>query len=304
LVVALLFVLLCAKMVSFKEHRSSDEDSVSVCSTCPAQDDCSQSPREEESHDEMEIGNANISSIKTASFWDDREMLEPLDSSVQDPMQSQDMSMWVAVPVVPLPMVPVAPCTSACPGADQLMQQAKDLTMKAEELEAEAWRLKNPRATDLLQEHAGDASTDGSWTTVMLRNIPNNITRAGLLELFQSNGFPTTSFDFCYLPMDFKRDANLGYAFVNLVSAKEATRFFQFFQGFEGWGLASEKVGDVCWGQPLQGLEKHIDRYRNSPVMHSSVPEVHKPMLFCNGTRIPFPEPTKKLRAPRAPARN
>jgi RNA recognition motif-containing protein len=304
LAVALLLVLLSGKMVSFKEHRCADEDSVSVCSTCPAQDDYSQSPREEESHDEMETGNANVSSIKTASFWDDREMLEPLDSSVQDPMQSQDMSMWVAVPVVSLPMVPVAPCTSAYPGADQLMQQAKDLTMKAEELEAEARRLKNPRATDLLQEHVGDASTNGSWTTVMLRNIPNNITRAGLLELFQSNCFPTTSFDFCYLPMDFKRDANLGYAFVNLVSAKEATRFFQFFQGFEGWGLASEKVGDVCWGQPLQGLEKHIDRYRNSPVMHSSVPEEHKPMLFCNGTRIPFPEPTKKLRAPRAPARN
>merc|ERR1712130_180790 len=104
--------------------------------------------------------------------------------------------------------------------------------------------------------------------------------------------------------MDFKRDANLGYAFVDFVSTQEADRFFQVFQGFEGWGLASEKVGEVCWGQPLQGLDKHIDRYRNSPVMHSSVPEEHKPMLFRDGMRIPFPEPTKRVRAPRTSSRS
>jgi len=210
------------------------------------------------------------------------------------------MTTWVAVPVVSLPTAPVAPCNSVYSEAEaeHLMQQAKDLAMKAKELEAKAWRLRNPRAKDIPQ------SNEVLWSTVMLRNIPNNITRAGLLEILKRNGFPTICMDFLYLPMDFKRDANLGYAFLNLISEQEADRFFRVFQGFEGWGLASGKVGEVCWGQPLQGLDAHIDRYRNCPVMHSSVPEEHKPMLFRDGIRIPFPEPTKRLRAPRASVRS
>lgn len=293
-------------MVSCDTLRTFDEDSVSVCTTCPSQDDHIRSPREDAILDECELGNANISSVKTASFWDDREIATAFDSSWQDSAQQQDMSVWVAVPVVPLPIVPTVVCTSAYPehNAEELEQQAKDLAKKAEELEAKAWRLKNPHATEIPQANVEDVSADGPWTTVMLRNIPNNITRAGLLEIFMWNGFSTISMDFLYLPMDFKRDANLGYAFVNLVSANVAKQFFQVFQGFQGWGLASEKIGEVCWGQPLQGLDKHIDRYRNSPVMHSSVPEEHKPMLFRDGLHIPFPEPTKRLRAPRAPARS
>eukprot|EP00427_Karlodinium_veneficum_P025502 CAMPEP_0169119938 /NCGR_PEP_ID=MMETSP1015-20121227/31832_1 /TAXON_ID=342587 /ORGANISM="Karlodinium micrum, Strain CCMP2283" /LENGTH=141 /DNA_ID=CAMNT_0009182869 /DNA_START=423 /DNA_END=845 /DNA_ORIENTATION=+ len=141
------------------------------------------------------------------------------------------MTTWVAVPVVSLPTAPVAPCNSVYSEAEaeHLMQQAKDLAMKAKELEAKAWRLRNPRAKDIPQ------SNEVLWTTVMLRNIPNNITRAGLLEILKRNGFPTICMDFLYLPMDFKRDANLGYAFLNLISEQEADRFFRVFQGFEGW---------------------------------------------------------------------
>eukprot|EP00427_Karlodinium_veneficum_P022513 CAMPEP_0169108412 /NCGR_PEP_ID=MMETSP1015-20121227/25414_1 /TAXON_ID=342587 /ORGANISM="Karlodinium micrum, Strain CCMP2283" /LENGTH=251 /DNA_ID=CAMNT_0009170033 /DNA_START=75 /DNA_END=831 /DNA_ORIENTATION=+ len=243
------------------EQSHFDEDSASVCTTCPSHEERTRSPSGDTSHDEVEVGNANISSIKTASFWDDREMSEAIDSSPQDPTQHPDVSD-VTVPVAPLPVIPIVACTSAYPvlDAEQLMQQARELARTAGELEAKAWRLQNPHATAIPQANEGDVSTDGSWTTVMLRNIPNNITRAGLLELFNCNDFPTTSISFIYLPMDFKRDADLGYAFVDLVSAQEAGRFFEVFQGFEGWGLASEKVGEVCWGQPLQGLDKHIDQ--------------------------------------------
>jgi|Transcript_93367 RNA recognition motif-containing protein len=279
-------------MVSRCEYRSFDED---------AQDYDHLSPREEERHDEEEMGSANINSYQTASFWDDRELPEASEFTSQDQPTAQ--SVWVAFPAVSIPTVPVAACTSAYPTADaeELMQKAKDLTEKAEKLEAEARRLKGSHATRTPQANMADSSTDR--TTVMLRNIPNNLTRAGLLDLLESRGFPTVCFNFLYLPMDFRRDANLGYAFVNLTSAHDADRFFQVFQGFQGWGCASGKIGEVCWGEPLQGLDKHIDRYRNSPVMHSNVPEEHKPLLFRDGMRIPFPEPTKKIRAPRAPAR-
>jgi len=50
-----------------------------------------------------------------------------------------------------------------------------------------------------------------------------------------------------------------------------------------------------------QGLPAHIDRYRNSPVMHESVEDEYKPAVFSPGTgdRAVFPPPTKKLRVPR-----
>ena len=71
---------------------------------------------------------------------------------------------------------------------------------------------------------------------MMMRNLPNNYTRpvsacaalqqaartkwlcrSMLLQLLDSRDF-AGQYDFLYLPIDFTRRANLGYAFVNLVS--------------------------------------------------------------------------------------
>jgi len=139
---------------------------------------------------------------------------------------------------------------------------------------------------------------DGERTTVMLRNIPNDYTRNMLVDLLDSEGFKGR-FNFVYLPMDFKRVAGLGYAFVNMETPEDANEAWKHFNGFKQWTLQSMKVCEVAWGQPLQGLKKHIDRYRNSPVMHDDVPEEHKPVLFNRGQRIPFPHPTKRIRVPR-----
>jgi len=58
-------------------------------------------------------------------------------------------------------------------------------------------------------------------------------------------------------------------------------------------------VCSVSWSQPLRGLEAHVDRYRNSPLMHALVPDTYRPLLFRDGQRIAFPPPTKKIKAPR-----
>merc|ERR1712060_314189 len=141
--------------------------------------------------------------------------------------------------------------------------------------------------------------TESERTTVMLRNLPNDYTRDMLLELLDEHGFKK-EYDFVYLPMDFKRKAGLGYGFVNMVTNEVATRAFDTLQGFSGWErLCSAKVLEVAWGHPLQGLAPHVERYRNSPVMHEDVPDEFRPLLFKNGERIAFPPPTRKLRAPR-----
>merc|ERR1719410_1359358 len=116
-------------------------------------------------------------------------------------------------------------------------------------------------------------------TTVMMRNLPAGLTRAALLELLEGEGFEG-SFDFVYLPMDFASKVCLGYAFVNFISASDAERCWQVFEGFTDWGMGSEKACTVTWGDPYQGLDAHVERYQNSPVMHHSVPDEWKPIIL------------------------
>jgi len=71
------------------------------------------------------------------------------------------------------------------------------------------------------------------------------------------------------------------------------------FEGFTRWPIPSQKVGGVGWSGPHQGLASHVERYRNSPVMHEDVADSFKPVLLKDGKRIAFPPPTKRLKAPR-----
>lgn len=151
-------------------------------------------------------------------------------------------------------------------------------------------------------ETEGDLLTklqpEGPYHTLMLRNLPNNYSRNMLLSLLDSEGF-SGQYDFVYLPVDFKSHASLGYAFVNLCTTESAERCWKVFQGFNNWVVPSLKVCSVNWSTPFQGLDAHVERYRNSPVMHEHVPDEYKPMLLSLGKRLPFPPPTKKIRAPR-----
>jgi hypothetical protein len=140
-------------------------------------------------------------------------------------------------------------------------------------------------------------------TTLMLRNLPNNYSRSMFLGMLDSKGFSGV-YDFVYLPIDFSSRACLGYAFVNLTDPATVPRFWKTFDGYSKWVLPSRKVCTVSWSGPHQGLEAHIERYRNSPVMHDSVPDEYKPLVFKDGMRMYFPPPTKVNRAPRIRIRN
>lgn len=159
--------------------------------------------------------------------------------------------------------------------------------------------------------HALEASSDedfpeteqpkcatGNMTTVMMKCLPANISNDQLLSIIDAEGF-AGSYDFFYLPVDFKNLAGLGYCFVNFEEARVAECFLAHFQGFSSWGMQSERVCLTTWSEALQGRNAHIERYRNSPVMHPSMPDHCKPKLFENGKPITFPAPTARIRAPR-----
>mmetsp|Transcript_38517 Transcript_38517/g.101854 ORF Transcript_38517/g.101854 Transcript_38517/m.101854 type:complete len:420 (-) Transcript_38517:196-1455(-) len=148
------------------------------------------------------------------------------------------------------------------------------------------------------QPVSANLTPPGEPTTVMLRNIPNRYNSGTLIGLLDEHGFRGL-YDFVYLPMDFQNGVNLGYAFVNLPAHQDALRFKEVFHGFSDWRFDSAKVSEVSWAHPHQGLEEHVERYRNSPVMHQSMPDEYKPMIFLNGQRTPFPQPTRAIKAPK-----
>lgn len=153
----------------------------------------------------------------------------------------------------------------------------------------------NPSETESAKN---EKSSKVILTTAMMRNLPNSCTRDMLVELLRDEGFGG-KFDFVYLPIDFKSKAGLGYAFVNLVDPDVAKEFHSHFTGFSNWPLPSDKKSWVTWSTSAHGLQANIDRLRNSPVMHESVTDEHKPVIFVGSERVPIPPATKAIRPPR-----
>jgi len=153
----------------------------------------------------------------------------------------------------------------------------------------------------MLTHRSGKVRTEDravEYTTVMMRNLPNGYTRARLRQLLDSEGF-RGSYNFLYLPIDFGTFAGLGFAFVNFVSSRDAQRCCSYFAGFKRWGVPSGKICNVAWSSSSQqGLSANIERYRNSSVMHRSVPEECKPMMLSGGEPVSFPRNTKRLWPP------
>lgn len=244
--------------------------------------------------------------------------------------QVDRMPMTVAPPcmltgaanmVYMMQMTPNGPMLCAVPAAPQTSLEQHSVAMEAyaSQLAMEARRAKTAAANAARKE-------SGSWvgqrkssvgsscevsfpndreevendtrTTLMFRNLPNNYTRASLLDMLDEEGF-NKFYSFVYLPTDFKNFAGFGYAFVNFATHEAAVKAKHHFQGYCKWSVPSQKVCEVVWSGPVQGLSAHTDRYRNSPVMHESVPDEYKPVVFVDGRRVRFPPPTRKIRAPR-----
>lgn len=203
------------------------------------------------------------------------------------------------------------PAVPGAPSVADLSAHAAKLEFAAQQLRIAAQQAEEAARVAAMGEGMQQAATSAAMptfhrerpqedtrTTVMLKNLPNDYTREWLLELMDEHGFKER-YDFVYLPLDFKRWAGLGYAFVNMVNHEDAKDLAARFNGFSTWRKNSQKVCEVTWGEPLQGLDAHVQRYRNSPVMHPDVPDEAKPALFSNGVRIVFPEATKRIRPPR-----
>jgi len=144
----------------------------------------------------------------------------------------------------------------------------------------------------------GAEDADAGRTTLMVRNLAGSCTRTALLRALDSDGLAGW-YDFVYVPTKFRSYDCCGYAFVNFVSSEAAQHALATLQGFCRPTLPCAKPLEVCWSASLQGLEAHVERYRNSAAMCPGVPDECKPLLLVNGAPAAFPAPTRNLKAPR-----
>ncbi|KAL0213136.1 hypothetical protein RCL1_006762 [Eukaryota sp. TZLM3-RCL] len=103
--------------------------------------------------------------------------------------------------------------------------------------------------------------------TLMIRNIPNKYQTSMLLSSI--NRRHRGSFNFFYLPIDFKNLCNYGYAFLNLVSPHHIVPFYREFHGKRWDHFNSTKLCELKFAR-IQGLDALFLHFRNSSLLSES----------------------------------
>lgn len=112
-------------------------------------------------------------------------------------------------------------------------------------------------------------------TTLMIKNIPNKYTSKMLLAAIDENHRGT--YDFLYLPIDFKNKCNVGYAFINMLSPSHIIPFYQALDGKKWEKFNSEKVASLAYAR-IQGKAALVTHFQNSSLMNED--KRCRPILF------------------------
>uniref|UniRef100_A0A7S4SWG0 Mei2-like C-terminal RNA recognition motif domain-containing protein n=1 Tax=Alexandrium monilatum TaxID=311494 RepID=A0A7S4SWG0_9DINO len=151
-----------------------------------------------------------------------------------------------------------------------------------------------PKSEDLGAHANGVAASGAPLTTMMLRNIPNKYTQNSLLKEINESGF-AGAYDFFYLPMDVQNRSNVGYAFINFLSAAEAERFRKAFSEHHFQRFHSRKIGSVCVAH-VQGLDANLRHFENRAVTQARNDQ-YRPIVLRGQQRIDFDQAVARARA-------
>ncbi|KAF8715429.1 hypothetical protein HU200_027076 [Digitaria exilis] len=130
---------------------------------------------------------------------------------------------------------------------------------------------------------------EDSRTTLMIKNIPNKYTSKMLLVAIDESHRGT--YDFIYLPIDFKNKCNVGYAFINMINPENIVPFYKTFNGKRWEKFNSEKVASLAYAR-IQGKPALVAHFQNSSLMNED--KRCRPILFHSdgpnaGDQEPFP---------------
>lgn len=126
-------------------------------------------------------------------------------------------------------------------------------------------------------------------TTLMIKNIPNKYSSAMLLAAINEHNQGT--YDFIYLPLDFKNKCNMGYAFINMTDPQQIVQFHKSFHGKKWEKYHSGKVACLAYAR-IQGKSALIAHFQESSLMNED--KCCHPILFTTdgpnaGSQEPFP---------------
>lgn len=128
------------------------------------------------------------------------------------------------------------------------------------------------------------------WLVVpQVRNIPNKYNQQMLLD--EVNVHHEGTYDFFYLPIDFKNRCNVGYCFINFLEPRFIAPFMRTFNGQRWKNFNSEKVCAISFAR-IQGKQAMIARFQNSSLLEKD--DEYRPLLFHSsgpdrGKPEPFP---------------
>ena len=98
-------------------------------------------------------------------------------------------------------------------------------------------------------------------TTVMIRNIPIKYTDDILIDaLKEFNG----KYDCLYMPYDYEKNGNKGYAFINFVNPLHILHFYEKFNGKKWAHFESSKICELNCAhfQGINEIQKHAKNYK------------------------------------------
>ena len=136
--------------------------------------------------------------------------------------------------------------------------------------------------------YSGVGQMYNASTTLMIKNIPNRVTREELLDRIQTV-MPVGSFDFLYMPIDFNNRLNFGYAFLNLSNEMYIDLFTLSFNKkrmFDNIASTSAKLIEVVVAR-VQGFNANVNRLISSPVLFNA-DDGSLPLIFYGDIEIPF----------------
>ena len=136
------------------------------------------------------------------------------------------------------------------------------------------------------QQKNFDISIDNIYntgkTTLMIRHIPNKYTKELMLETIDEDF--KGKYDFFYLPIDFKNNCNVGYAFINFKKLEDIEPFYNRFNNKRWERFNSEKICEIKYAR-IQGRDECKSHFRGSSLM--SHPDHNcKPYIGNRGNRF------------------
>lgn len=113
-------------------------------------------------------------------------------------------------------------------------------------------------------------------TTVMIKNIPTFVNQVELLKVINKNF--STAYNFFYLPIDFNKKLNAGYAFINFRSSKLIVNFVLELEN-QPWDFpdSGAKVCYLSYAR-IQGFRSICEHFQKSNIM-KQIDEKVKPII-------------------------